>query len=263
MPDPALPDQDHNAARRAWMRVLARAPAADIAALLARAPHPARACAAARARGRAGHAARPCRRRRRAFNLGEMTVTRCTRAHADGHVGHAYVAGRDARQAELAALVDAALQDPAWHDALHAAVIAPLAARQQAAARRHRAAGGGDAGGFLHHGDDADHRMSIDLPGFADPVLKSQACFRAVLDAMARPGALHVAGTGLAPPAPLVPSAAAVLLTLVDGETPLFAAPGFAPARDWIGFHCGAVPVGRGRRSRRSCWRTPCPTSPP
>ncbi len=85
--------------------------------------------------------------------------------------------------------------------------------------------------------------MSIDLPGFADPVLESQACFRAVLDAMARPGTLHVAGTGLAPPAPLVPSAAAVLLTLVDGETPLFAAPGFAPARDWIGFHCGAVPV--------------------
>ena len=61
---------------------------------------------------------------------------------------------------------------------------------------------------------------------------------------MARPGTLHAAGTGLAPPAPLVPSAAAVLLTLVDGETPLFAAPGFAPARDWIGFHCGAVPVG-------------------
>jgi alpha-D-ribose 1-methylphosphonate 5-triphosphate synthase subunit PhnG len=68
-----------------------------------------------------------------AFNLGEMTVTRCTVRVADGHVGHAYVAGRDARQAELAALLDAALQDPARHDALQAMVIAPLAARQRAA----------------------------------------------------------------------------------------------------------------------------------
>ncbi len=58
---------------------------------------------------------------------------------------------------------------------------------------------------------------------------------------MARPGTLRAAGIGLAPPAPLVPAAAAVLLTLIDGETPLFLSPAFAPARDWIGFHCGAV----------------------
>jgi alpha-D-ribose 1-methylphosphonate 5-triphosphate synthase subunit PhnH len=85
--------------------------------------------------------------------------------------------------------------------------------------------------------------MNTDLPGFADPVLESQACFRAVLDAMARPGTLREAGAGLAPPAPLVPAAAAVLLTLVDGDTPLFFAPAFVAARDWIGFHCGALPV--------------------
>ncbi len=85
--------------------------------------------------------------------------------------------------------------------------------------------------------------MSIDLPGFADPVLGSQACFRAVLDAMARPGTFRAAGAGLSPPAPLVPAAAAVLLTLVDAETPFYLAPGFAPAQDWIGFHCGALPV--------------------
>ncbi len=85
--------------------------------------------------------------------------------------------------------------------------------------------------------------MSIDLPGFADPVLESQACFRAVLDALARPGTLHEAGVGLVPPAPLVPAAAAVLLTLVDGETQLWMAPEFVPARDWVNFHCGTVPV--------------------
>jgi alpha-D-ribose 1-methylphosphonate 5-triphosphate synthase subunit PhnG len=75
-------------------------------------------------RGRAGGDGAP-------FNLGEMTVTRCAVRLGDA-VGHAYVAGRDKRQAELAALVDAALQDPSRHAALMDAVIAPLAARQQA-----------------------------------------------------------------------------------------------------------------------------------
>ena len=85
--------------------------------------------------------------------------------------------------------------------------------------------------------------MSIDLPGFADPVLGAQACFRALLDAMARPGTLHPAGAGLTPPAPLHPATGAVLLTLADAETTLWTGEGFAPARDWIGFHCGAPPA--------------------
>jgi alpha-D-ribose 1-methylphosphonate 5-triphosphate synthase subunit PhnH len=85
--------------------------------------------------------------------------------------------------------------------------------------------------------------MSIDLPGFADPVLESQACFRSVLEAMARPGSLHPVGVGLVPPAPLGQAAAGVLLTLVDGETRLWMAPAFAPARDWVNFHCGTAPV--------------------
>jgi alpha-D-ribose 1-methylphosphonate 5-triphosphate synthase subunit PhnG len=61
-----------------------------------------------------------------------MTVTRCAVRLGDA-VGHAYVAGRDKRQAELAALADAALQDPARRAGLLAALIAPLAERQQAA----------------------------------------------------------------------------------------------------------------------------------
>ena len=68
-----------------------------------------------------------------AFNLGEATVARCTVRLEDGMVGHAYCLGRDLQQAELAAVLDAALQDPARHEALHRAVVAPLAATQVAA----------------------------------------------------------------------------------------------------------------------------------
>jgi alpha-D-ribose 1-methylphosphonate 5-triphosphate synthase subunit PhnH len=87
--------------------------------------------------------------------------------------------------------------------------------------------------------------MSIDLPGFADPVLGAQVCFRAVLEAMSRPGSLQRAGEDLRAPPPLALATAAVLLTLVDSDTPLWLAPAFADARDWIQFHCGAGFVSR------------------
>lgn len=118
--------------RRHWMAVLARAEGEAIASLLA--PLPALPpherlrppeTGLVMVRGRAGGDGSP-------FNLGEMTVTRCAVRLGDA-VGHAYVAGRDKRQAELAALLDAALQDPARRDALMDGVITPLAARQQAA----------------------------------------------------------------------------------------------------------------------------------
>lgn len=76
-------------------------------------------------RGRTGGGGAP-------FNLGEMTVTRCTVRTEDGFVGHAYVAGRDERQAELAALFDALMQDPARRASVAATVIEPLAAEQEA-----------------------------------------------------------------------------------------------------------------------------------
>lgn len=45
------------------------------------------------------------------FNVGEMTVTRCTvRSHA-GAVGHGYVAGRNSEHAEAAARLDAVFQE--------------------------------------------------------------------------------------------------------------------------------------------------------
>ena len=46
----------------------------------------------------------------RQFNLGEMTVSRCSVKLHDGLIGHGYVAGRDKRHAELAAVFDALLQ---------------------------------------------------------------------------------------------------------------------------------------------------------
>lgn len=118
--------------RRHWMAVLARAEAQAINALLAPLP-PLPAHEKLRppetglvmVRGRAGGDGAP-------FNLGEMTVTRCA-VRLGELVGHAYVAGRDKQQAELAAVLDAALQDPARHAALMDAVITPLAARQQVA----------------------------------------------------------------------------------------------------------------------------------
>jgi len=83
--------------------------------------------------------------------------------------------------------------------------------------------------------------MSIDLPGFADPVRDAQSVFRAVLGAMSCPGRLFRAGERLTPPAPLAPATAAVLLTLVDAETPVQLAADLAAAADWIAFHCGAA----------------------
>jgi alpha-D-ribose 1-methylphosphonate 5-triphosphate synthase subunit PhnG len=64
------------------------------------------------------------------FNLGEMTVTRCTVRTDTGFVGHAYVAGREERRAELAALVDALMQDDDRSAAIEAHVIAPLERQQ-------------------------------------------------------------------------------------------------------------------------------------
>ena len=86
---------------------------------------------------------------------------------------------------------------------------------------------------------------TITLPGFADPVTHAQATFRAVLDAMARPGSLHEVGETLTAPAPLAPATAAVLLTLADNETPLWLQAPVLDARDWLAFHCGAPTVDR------------------
>ena len=77
--------------------------------------------------------------------------------------------------------------------------------------------------------------------GFAEAPVQAAHAFRAVLEAMARPGTIHRIG-GALPPAPLSVAAGAVLLTLCDDTTPLHLA-GAADrpdVRDWIAFHIGA-----------------------
>lgn len=77
-------------------------------------------------------------------------------------------------------------------------------------------------------------------PGFADEARDAAHAFRAILNAMSRPGT--VAQLEAPGPAGLSAAAAAVLLTLVDRTTPLhLAASHDTPAlREWIAFHRGA-----------------------
>ena len=125
--------KDEHAPRRGWMGLLARSGAAELLALWdaagmapvfswLRAPE----VGGVMVRGRAGAVGA-------AFNLGEMTVTRCSLKLADGRVGHAVVQGRDRRKAEVAALCDALMQ---------ATVLDPLAtaARERARLRAAKAA---------------------------------------------------------------------------------------------------------------------------
>jgi alpha-D-ribose 1-methylphosphonate 5-triphosphate synthase subunit PhnH len=78
---------------------------------------------------------------------------------------------------------------------------------------------------------------------FKDPVVSSQIVFRAVMDAMAHPGVIKPILFDLAPPRPLSTGAAAVALTLLDFETPVWLDSPLAatPAvGDWLRFHAGA-----------------------
>ncbi len=79
-------------------------------------------------RGRSGGTGSP-------FNFAEMTVTRCSVRLGDGTVGHAYVAGRSPKHAEIAALCDALLQDESASEAIMRTVIRPLA-EEEAERRR-------------------------------------------------------------------------------------------------------------------------------
>jgi len=123
-----------NAARAGWLRILAMAQTDALDAAYARLaeadampayrllrkPESGMAMVRARAGGTGAQ-----------FNLGEITVTRCAvvldDADAGGTAGVAYVQGRSPRHAEQAAVLDALLQRPAWHQRVQDIVLAPLA----------------------------------------------------------------------------------------------------------------------------------------
>ncbi len=86
--------------------------------------------------------------------------------------------------------------------------------------------------------------MSLDLPGFADPVLGAQRAFRAVLDAMSHPGRIVRVGEGLVSPAPLCSAAAACVLALVDQDVRVHADAEAVAAADWLRFHTGTTLCG-------------------
>ena len=93
--------------RKAWMGLLARAKPARLNVLLPDLPSHALLrgpeVGAVMVRGRIGGTGQP-------FNLGEMTVTRCSVRLGSGAVGHAHVQGRDKAHALCAAVVDALMQ---------------------------------------------------------------------------------------------------------------------------------------------------------
>jgi alpha-D-ribose 1-methylphosphonate 5-triphosphate synthase subunit PhnG len=129
-------DASSPARRQRWLSVLAKAPAARLAELWDRlGPVPAHTflrrpeTGLVMVKGRISGSGAP-------FCAGEMTATRAAVRLATGEVGIGYVGGRSARQAEIAAVVDALGQRPEWRDRLETAIVAPLEAEAQA---RHRA----------------------------------------------------------------------------------------------------------------------------
>lgn len=117
--------------RQRWLAILARAGRAPLEQSLARIDVPPHSlvrmpeCGMVMLRGRVGGTGD-------AFNLGEATVTRCA-ARVGEHLGIGYVLGRDRRQAELVAVLDALLQDTARRATVMREVVEPLAQAQQAA----------------------------------------------------------------------------------------------------------------------------------
>lgn len=121
-------------ARKAWMGLLARTSPADLAELMPDVPEHVvlrgPEIGAVMVRGRVGGTGQP-------FNLGEMTVTRCSVRLGGGAVGHAHVQGRDKAHALRAAVLDALMQTDQAAD-IDASILTRLR-NAEAAARTLRA----------------------------------------------------------------------------------------------------------------------------
>lgn len=122
--------------RRRWMTVLAEADTEDLQTFwdrydnkpeytLVQGPETGLILVQARVGGSGGR-----------FYVGEVTITRCTVTLANGTVGTAMILGRRPRHAEIAAVLDAQLQDPRKRPHIMESFVDPLARRRQEAERR-------------------------------------------------------------------------------------------------------------------------------
>lgn len=77
--------------------------------------------------------------------------------------------------------------------------------------------------------------------GFVDAPIESAQAFRKIMNVMAKPGLIEDL-TVAAPPQPLSPAMGTLLLTLCDGQTPIFLTGKYdiSAVREWITFHCNA-----------------------
>jgi alpha-D-ribose 1-methylphosphonate 5-triphosphate synthase subunit PhnG len=132
-------EREAEAARKAVMATLAAAPAEMLKTLWAEADlaldaHAVRGpeTGLVTLRGRIGGGGAP-------FNVGEATVTRATVRLSSGEVGHSYALGRDKEKARLAAIADAAWQNPAHRATVEAKIVTPLRQAAQSADTRRRA----------------------------------------------------------------------------------------------------------------------------
>lgn len=134
-----MPQTEGRNDRKDWLGILARTPVpvleAAIAALDPLPPYrrlrPAEA-GLVMTRGRVGGDGN-------AFNLGEVAVARCAVTMEGGVLGVGYALGRDLRKAEVIAVLDGLLQQPAWRERVMSEVVTPETARQ-ARARAERSA---------------------------------------------------------------------------------------------------------------------------
>jgi alpha-D-ribose 1-methylphosphonate 5-triphosphate synthase subunit PhnH len=78
------------------------------------------------------------------------------------------------------------------------------------------------------------------LSGLADPTLDGQRIFRSVLEAISRPGRIVDVPAAIQAPVPLHPATAALCLTLLDFDTPLWLDDTAARPEvvEWLRFHC-------------------------
>lgn len=79
--------------------------------------------------------------------------------------------------------------------------------------------------------------------GFANPVPSSQAVFRQVMNALARPGLVQAMTEIVSAPSPMMPATAVTALTLFDNDTPIWLDADFSSQADiasWLRFQTGA-----------------------